>query len=214
MGIVNFNHIYKHSRKGKIFIVSGPSGAGKNTVIKGILKFDDIGLHYIPSFTTRSIRKGESQGNPYIFVDNDGFQKMVERGEFLEFEQIHGNLYGTHFKTYQEAIENGYDTIKDIDVLGALNFKKHFPDDVVLIYIRPSDINELKKRLIDRGDEYDDIERRMQRIEFEESKRPLFDFVVYNDNVEDAISNLKEIILKESLNDSLESVTTETNSNN
>lgn len=191
--MVQFQQAAQRPRKGLIFIISGPSGAGKNTLINH-LKGYDLGLHYIPSFSTRSMRTGESQGDPYYFVSLENFHGMVERGEFLEYEQIHGNFYGTHAKTYQYAINHGYDAIKDIDVNGALNFQKRFGDRVVLIYVRPTSLDALSNRLTQRGDESADIRRRMERIQMEESKRTLFHHVIFNDEIEDAKNHLLRII--------------------
>ncbi|MCL6445182.1 MAG: guanylate kinase [Alicyclobacillus sp.] len=191
--VVHFDARHQRSRKGLVFVISGPSGAGKNTLINQ-LKGLDLGLHYIPSFTTRAMRPGERQGEPYYFVNLEDFQQMAARGEFLEYEQIHGNFYGTHAKTYEYAIEHGYDAIKDIDVNGALNFQKRFKGHVVLIYVRPTSLDTLSSRLVTRGDKQEDIALRMQRIQLEESKRHHFDYVVYNDDIASAKARLLEII--------------------
>lgn len=191
--VVQFSEADKRPRKGLIFIISGPSGAGKNTLINQ-LKGDELGLYFVPSFSTRAMRPGEQQGNPYYFVSRDDFQAMVARGEFLEHEEIHGNCYGTHAKTYEYAIAHGYDAIKDIDVKGALNFQRRFGEQAVLIYVRPSSLDALTTRLTQRGDEAADITRRLARIQFEESKRPLFHNVIFNDNVDDAKTRLLHII--------------------
>ncbi|MCL6548387.1 MAG: guanylate kinase [Alicyclobacillus sp.] len=191
--MVQFDPRHKRNRNGIIIVLSGPSGAGKNTLINQV-KHLDLGVHYIPSFTTRAQRPGESQGNPYYFVDLRAFQEMVDRQEFLEYEQIHGNYYGTHAKTYEYAIEHGYDAIKDIDVKGAMNFKRRFPGHVVLVYVRPSSLDALTGRLVTRGDSQEDIRVRMSRLNFEESKRPEFDYVVYNDDLETAKNQLVDII--------------------
>ncbi len=191
--IVTFSAADKRAREGLIFIISGPSGAGKNTLINQ-LKGLHLGLHFIPSFSTRGMREGECQGDPYYFVSLDDFRAMVERGEFLEYEQIHGNYYGTHAKTYERAIHLGFDAIKDIDVKGALNFRRRFGERAILIYVRPTELEVLWNRLADRGDSEDDIRRRMERIQFEESKREMFQHVIYNDNVEIAKNELLRII--------------------
>lgn len=191
--VVQFDPRRRRDREGIIFVISGPSGAGKNTLINQI-KHLDLGVHYIPSFTTRPLRPGESQGNPYYFVDPAVFQEMAARHEFLEYEQIHGNYYGTHAKTYEYAIAHGFDAIKDIDVNGAVNFKRRFPGHVVLIYVRPTSLDDLAARLVTRGDSREDIAVRMGRLKFEESKRPEFDHVIYNDDLETAINQLVDII--------------------
>ncbi len=194
--VIRFDSSFRREREGRIFIISGPSGAGKNTLINQ-LKSLHLGVHYIPSFTTRSLRPGEVQGNPYHFVDLESFQKMIEAHEFLEYEQIHGNYYGTHAKSYEYAIQHGYDVLKDIDVNGALNFRKWFHDHVVLIYVRPTDLSTLQRRLSDRGDSDEDIRLRLKRIEFEESKRDEFDYLIYNDDVSLARKSLLDILTAE-----------------
>ncbi|MDQ0188612.1 guanylate kinase [Alicyclobacillus cycloheptanicus] len=194
--VIRFNPAFKRDREGRIFIISGPSGAGKNTLINH-LKEINLGVHYIPSFTTREMREGETQGNPYHFVDLASFKAMIDRHEFLEYEQIHGNYYGTHAKTYEYAIRHGYDVLKDIDVNGALNFRKWFRDHVVLIYVRPTDLSALAGRLTGRGDSLEEIQVRMKRIEFEESKRDQFDYLIYNDDVLAARDELLAILRRE-----------------
>jgi len=179
---------------GNIFVISGPSGAGKNTLINTLRDSYNLGLTFIPSFTTRNMRSGEIQGTPYFFVTLPDFQNMESKGEFLEFETIHGNLYGTHLKTYEETIQLGADVIKDIDVNGALNFKKRFPAHVVLIYVRPTSLAELEHRLHGRGDAAADIRRRLDRLKYEESLSSEFDFLIYNDDVPTATAELAHII--------------------
>lgn len=180
-------------QSGKIFILSGPSGAGKNTLINAFKRYD-LPLRYIPSFTTRPMRNGETQGDPYYFVRLEEFLQMVEQGEFLEYESIHGNYYGTHKKTYEETIRRGTSVLKDIDVNGALNFKRTFPSDVVLIYVRPSKLDDLEGRLRIRGDEESDIKTRLERLQYEESKRKYFDHLIYNDDLDTAVRELYKVI--------------------
>lgn len=194
--VIRFDENFKRTRDGRVFIISGPSGAGKNTLINQ-LKGIPLGVHYIPSFTTREMRDGESQGNPYHFVNLESFKAMILRHEFLEYEQIHGNYYGTHAKSYEYAIRNGFDVLKDIDVNGALNFKKWFREHVVLIYVRPTDLSMLESRLSGRGDADQDIRVRLKRIEFEESKRDQFDYLIYNDDVLAARDRLLDILRDE-----------------
>lgn len=178
---------------GRIFILSGPSGAGKNTIINA-LREKNVPFRYIPSYTTRNMRPGESEGNPYHFVSEEEFKAIENRGEFLEVEPIHGNWYGTHKMRYLEAIERGEIVLKDIDVNGALNFKRVFPNHAVLIYVRPTTLDVLKDRLFVRGDGEEDISTRMSRIDWEESKSPLFDHVVYNDDLDFAVRSIEAIV--------------------
>ncbi len=181
-------------QKGLLFILSGPSGAGKNTLINSLRDNYDLGLTFIPSFATRPMRPGESNGNPYYFVTRDEFHAMAERGEFLEYETIHGNYYGTHLMTYERALDEGNIIIKDIDVNGALNMKREFGDRVVLIYVRPTSLDELEGRLHGRGDADDDIRIRLDRLKYEESLSEHFDFLIFNDDVPTATAELAQII--------------------
>lgn len=179
---------------GLLFILSGPSGAGKNTLINSLRDNYDLGLTFIPSFATRPMRPGERNGNPYYFVSTEAFQEMADRGEFLEYETIHGNFYGTHLLTYEEALDEGSVVIKDIDVNGALNMKKAFGERVVLVYVRPSSLDELEGRLHGRGDADDDIRVRLNRLKYEESLSERFDFLIFNDDVPTATAELAHII--------------------
>ncbi|WP_231862854.1 guanylate kinase [Alicyclobacillus mali (ex Roth et al. 2021)] len=180
--------------KGLLFILSGPSGAGKNTLINALRDRYDLGLTFIPSFSTRPMRAGETNGNPYYFVSREEFMRMAERGEFLEYETIHGNLYGTHLLSYERALNEGRVIIKDIDVNGALNMKRVFGDRVILIYVRPTCLDDLEGRLHHRGDKEEDIRVRMQRLKYEESLSDQFDFLIFNDDVATATAELAHII--------------------
>ncbi|TDY46267.1 guanylate kinase [Alicyclobacillus sacchari] len=184
----------EHETKGLLFILSGPSGAGKNTLINSLRDRYDLGLTFIPSFATRPMRPGERNGNPYYFVSTEEFMAMADRGEFLEYESIHGNYYGTHLLTYERALDEGNIVIKDIDVNGALNMKKAFGDRVVLIYVRPTSLNDLEGRLYGRGDAEADIRIRMDRLKYEESLSDQFDYLIFNDDIPTATAELAQII--------------------
>lgn len=180
---------------GKIIIFSGFSGVGKNTIINELrILYPD--LLYIPSMTTRSMREGESEGVPYFFVSKEEFMERIKKNYFIEYEQVHENWYGTPKDKYYEAIENDQLVIKDIDVNGALNMKKEFGEHVVLVYIEPPSVEELKQRLEHRGDNMDDIIKRLKRIDYEASQKPNFDEVVVNDDLQKAIKKCEEIIVK------------------
>ncbi|OEF98371.1 guanylate kinase [Desulfuribacillus alkaliarsenatis] len=179
--------------KGHIFILSGYSGAGKNTIINHINK-NNCSLEYIPSVTTRAIRPEESQGNPYYFISEKEFHERVANNSFIEYEEIHGNYYGTIKSIYEQKLSNGCNIIKDIDVNGALKFRQVFGQQVTLLFIQPSDISVLIERLKKRGDNAKDIKTRMNRIEYESQQKPHFDYIITNDNIDEAIEKVLTII--------------------
>jgi len=180
---------------GKIIVFSGFSGVGKNTIINA-LRSRYSSLLYIPSMTTREMRAGESEGFPYFFVTKEEFMERIEKNYFIEYEQIHGNWYGTPKDKYQEAIQKNQIVVKDIDVNGAMSMKEEFGNYTVLVYIEPPSIDELKQRLVTRGDDMDDIIRRLKRVDYELSKKPLFDEWVVNEDLKKAIEECDEILLK------------------
>jgi guanylate kinase len=180
---------------GKIMILSGFSGVGKNTIINE-LRNRYPSLVYIPSMTTRNMREGESEGNPYFFVSKEEFMRRIEKNFFIEYEQVHENWYGTPKDKYYEALEDNQLVMKDIDVNGAINMKKEFGEHVLLIYVEPPSIEELRERLVQRGDNMDDIIKRLKRIDYEASQKPNFDEVVVNDDLEKAIERCGSIVEK------------------
>ncbi|GAA0355415.1 guanylate kinase [Bacillus horti] len=178
---------------GKIIIFSGFSGVGKNTIINE-LRNRYPSLLYIPSMTTRAMRDGETEGIPYFFVSKEEFKNRIAKQFFIEYEQVHENWYGTPKDKYYEALEQNKVVIKDIDVNGALRMKQEFNGDVVLVYIEPPSVDELKERLVTRGDDMDDIIKRLKRVDHEASKKPYFDYAVVNDDLEKAIAQCDDIV--------------------
>lgn len=181
--------------RGKIIVFSGFSGVGKNTIINE-LKTKYPSLLYIPSMTTREMRPGETEGSPYYFVDREEFKSRIANNYFIEYEEVHGNWYGTPKDKYYEAIENNLTVVKDIDVNGALAMKEEFGEHTILVYIEPPSIDELKHRLLTRGDNNDDIIRRLKRVDYELSKKPFFDEVIVNDDLEKAVLKCERVLLK------------------
>src|SRR5690625_3833612 len=147
---------------GKIILFSGYAGAGKNTIINELLKRDED-LCYMPSVTTRKKRMGERDGSPYIFLDEDVFFKKRQQEEFVEAEKIHGNWYGTLSESYEKGLNEGSIIVKDIDVNGAMEFKKLYGDKVYLVFIKPTDELDVIKRMIVRGDSEEEIDIRKER---------------------------------------------------
>ncbi len=182
-------------KKGKFIVISGPSGVGKGTICKKL--FEEINAWYSISSTTRDPREGEVDGVNYFFITKDEFKKKIDEGEFLEYNYYNDNYYGTSKKMVLDKMNEGINVFSEIDVNGAKNIKKIFPD-ALLIYIAPPSMEELKKRLIGRGT--DPIERINQRLAIaeEEMKQVAFyDHVVINDDLDRATKEVKDIILKE-----------------
>jgi len=180
----------KKTRKGRLFVISGPSGSGKSTFIERFLKQDKTSKFSV-SYTTRKKRDKEVDGREYYFVDKKTFMDMVEKGGFLEWEVVHENLYGTPKKEIIENLERGIDILLDVDVNGAINIKKNYPD-ACLIFIEPPSREELVKRLSFRGEEQ--IELRLKRYDEEIEKKHIFDYTVINDNLERAYRDFEKII--------------------
>ena len=181
--------------KGKFIVISGPSGVGKGTICDRLLK--EVNAWYSVSTTTRSPREGEVDGVNYFFISKDEFKKRIENGEFLEYNIYNDNYYGTSKKTVLEKINQGINVFSEIDVNGAHNIKKIFPD-ALLLYIAPPSIAVLRERLISRGTESEEkINQRLEIAKKELKEIDFYDYVVVNDDLETAINEVRQIILKE-----------------
>ncbi len=181
--------------KGSLIVVSAPSGAGKTTLCNAIVKdFDRIAFSV--SYTTRRPREGEIEGVDYYFVDEKRFREMIQREEFAEWAMVHGNLYGTAKKTLNDLMERNIDVLLDIDVQGAKQIKALYPE-AVLVFIMPPSFEELKERLFRRGAE--NLDLRLKRAFEEMREYSFYDYVIINDSLEKAISDLKSIIISERL---------------
>ena len=180
--------------KGKFIIISGPSGVGKGTICNVLLK--ELNAWYSVSMTTREIRNGEVDGVNYYFISKDEFRKRIDEGKLLEYNIYNGNYYGTPKDKVLEKLDDGVNVFLEIDVNGARNVKNIFPD-ALLIYIAPPSIDDLRERLTQRGTEnLDTIENRLKIAENELKQVDFYDYVVVNDNLDDAICKVREIILK------------------
>jgi guanylate kinase len=182
--------------RGILIVISGPSGAGKGTVCKELLK-DEPTLHLSISATTRKPRMGETDGVNYYFVDRGKFEDMVKRDQFLEWAEVYGNYYGTPKTFVEDQLNSGNDVILEIDIQGAMKAKQKFPDGV-FIFIVPPSLNELKKRIKKRATET------MKEIELRSSKAPSemkyfskYDYVVINDDVQIAAHKVLSILTAE-----------------
>lgn len=182
--------------KGNVFIISAPSGAGKTTLCKEIVRIMP-NLRFSVSYTTRKPRSGEVDGRDYIFVDGDTFKGMIDRGEFVEWAEVHGNYYGTSRKDLNDIIKSGQHVILDIDVQGSQQIREQF-DGGVYIFVLPPSLDALRKRLEERGQNPpEEIDRRVKRAieEIREYKR--YDYVIVNNIFEEALDALRSIIIAE-----------------
>jgi guanylate kinase len=182
--------------KGLLIVVSGPSGAGKGTICKELLNHNqDIAISV--SATTRNPRPGEIEGKNYFFLTKDKFEDMIEKDEFLEFAQVYGNYYGTPKQYVMDNIETGTDILLEIDIQGALKIKERFPQGV-FIFILPPSMEELKKRITNRGTETEeDIIKRFTSAYEELNYVSKYNYAVVNDIVEKACKKIEGIIIAE-----------------
>lgn len=185
-------------KQGRIFVVAAPSGTGKTTIIKSVLK-EVPELKFSVSATTRNKRESEIDGVDYFFLTEEQFVKKIHNNEFLEWEKCYDYYYGT-LKTYVlDIINNGNSVLLEVDVNGALNIKKIYPE-TLLIFIEPPSLEELSTRLKNRKTETNkDFEKRIKRAEMELSMKNDFDYSVVNNKLDDAISVVTTII-KENIN--------------
>jgi guanylate kinase len=178
---------------GNLFVVAAPSGAGKSSLVNALLELDSH-LCLSVSHTTRAPRGQEQQGREYHFIDEPQFRAMIDRGDFLEWAHVHGNLYGTSRQAVEEGLRSGQDIVLEIDWQGALQIKRIFAD-AVLIFILPPNWQELLQRLRRRGEDGEEvIAQRMANARVEVAQARHFDFVIINALFESALFDLKTIV--------------------
>ena len=178
---------------GNLFVVAAPSGAGKSSLVKALLELDSH-LALSVSHTTRAPRGQEQHGREYWFVDEAEFRAMIDRGEFFEWAQVHGKLYGTSRKAIQERLEHGEDVVLEIDWQGAQQIQRLFPQTVT-IFILPPSWAELEQRLKRRGeDKPEGIAQRLANAREEVAHAREFDFVIINALFETALFDLKTVV--------------------
>jgi len=185
-------------RRGILFIISAPSGAGKTTLCKQITT-SVSGVWHSISYTTRKPRPGEEDGREYFFVDEKSFHDMVARNEFMEYAHVYGNWYGTPRKMLLDKMEQGFDVLLEIDVQGALQIKKKFVD-AVYIFILPPSMEVLRARLQSRGsDSPEEIVRRLQKVKEEVWSFREYYYIVRNEDLTRSLRELESIFLAERL---------------
>lgn len=184
--------------KGKIIVLSAPSGTGKSTLISELMNMDDLKLSFSISATSRKPRGAEKNGREYWFLTSDEFKQKIDNDEFVEWEEVYsGTCYGTLVSEVDRVTANQKNLIMDIDVKGALNVKERFRDEVLSIFIMPPSLKELESRLRGRStDDEESIMRRLERAEYEMTFADKFDCRVVNDNLSDAVDALRTKILE------------------
>lgn len=183
------------NQRGLLIVISGPSGAGKGTICKSLLEKNDYWLSV--SATTRAPRNGEIEGINYYFMTKESFLNKVNEGDFLEFAEVYGNFYGTPKSKVFGALENGNDVILEIDIQGALKVKENYPEGI-FIFILPPSMEELKKRIINRGSETpESLMTRFKSAYKEINYISKYNYAVVNDTVEEAVIKIESILAAE-----------------
>ncbi|HXL02227.1 MAG TPA: guanylate kinase [Candidatus Atribacteria bacterium] len=181
---------------GLLFVLSGPSGVGKSTLRKEVMKRCPA-LKYSISCTTRAPRRDEKEGVDYHFIDMKTFEEMKEKGELIEWAKVHGNYYGTPRRPVEEWLKEGFDVILEIDVQGAKQVKSNCPDGI-FIFVAPPSLKTLEQRLRERNsDPEDEILLRMTNAHLEMQSIREYNYLVINDVLEEAVDKLRSIILAE-----------------
>ncbi len=184
--------------KGKIIILSAPSGTGKSTIIKELMKDPELRLGFSVSATSRKPRGQEEHGKDYFFLSEKEFQTRIDNGEFVEWEEVYaGTRYGTLLSEVNRVTDSGHNLIMDVDVKGALNIKKRFGNEAISIFVMPPSIDALEQRLRSRATDSDEtIARRLAKAEYEIGFSDRFDAVVINDCLETAVAEVDARIRK------------------
>jgi len=179
--------------KGRLFIISAPSGAGKTTLCNALRKrFPDMA--YSISHTTRAPRKNETHGKDYFFISTPVFEEKIQQGRWAEWARVHDHYYGTSAEQLNEHLQSGRNVLLDIDVAGARQIKSRFPDSIA-VFIMPPSLEALEARLRSRGTDDDaEIDKRLAHAEAEIAGRDFYDHVVVNDRLDEAIEALAGLI--------------------
>jgi guanylate kinase len=183
-------------QKGILFILSGPSGVGKGTVRKALFE-QSTDLRYSISMTTRNPREGEKDGVDYFFKSRDEFEKLISEGQLIEHAEYVGNYYGTPRQYVEQTLNEGKDVFLEIEVQGALKVRENFPEGVFVFLIPPS-LEELKDRIVNRGTETEEkVKNRLKAAKEEIDMMDAYDYVVVNDQIDNAVTKVKAIVASE-----------------
>ena len=186
-------------RRGLLFVLSSPSGAGKSSVAKALLD-SDPNLTISVSATTRAPRPGEVDGKDYIFVSKEKFQNMIDGDEFLEHATVFDNSYGTPKQPVEQAMSNGHDVLFDVDWQGAQEIQDYAGDDLVSVFILPPSVEELERRLKSRAQDSDEVVKgRMEKATSEMSHWDAYQYVIINQDIDKTVSNARAILKAERL---------------
>ena len=187
-------------RRGLMLILSSPSGAGKTTLTRDLLQDKSLDLTLSISVTTRSRRTSEVDGIHYYFKTKDEFDRLKVQDDLLEYAEVHGNYYGTPRTPVEAVLNQGRDMLFDIDYQGTQQVQKRAPNDVVTIFILPPSMKELRARLERRAeDEAEVIAKRLHNARNEITRWPIYDYVIVNEDIQTALSQVKAILIAERL---------------
>ena len=180
----------------KLYLIVGPTGVGKNSVINELLK-KTKSLKILPSYTNRKIRENEKERREHFFVTKNEFDKLIKENKLAEYEEVHpGLFYGVALDKTLELLKKN-NLIKDIDVLGAQSLKKIFKDNVVIIFIKPPSLKELKNRVKNRGGLSEkEIKERLARVDFEMKQQNKSNYQIVNDKLKDCVNQVFDVIQK------------------
>lgn len=196
---MSLNVLSSIDRRGLMIVLSSPSGTGKSTITRALMK-EDSSIFLSISATTRPPRPGEEDGVHYFFMSTEEFEAKIEAGEFLEWAKVFDNYYGTPRGPVMQHLDEGKDVLFDIDWQGTRQLRDNARDDMASIYIMPPSLAELERRLVDRGqDSMDVIKKRMDKAASEISHWPEYDYVLVNDDLDAAIDAVRSIVNSERL---------------
>lgn len=185
-------------KKGKIIVLSAPSGTGKSSIIRRLMEYPELHLGFSVSATSRAPRGAEKDGVDYYFISHEEFMRRVAADEFVEWEEVYsGTCYGTLRSEIDRVTGEGLNIIMDIDVKGGLNVKKIYGERALTIFILPPSKEELEKRLRSRGTDAEEvIRKRLDKADYELSFAPQFDMRVVNDDLDKAVGEVREAIIR------------------